>query len=1742
MGDDGDGGYGLLLTQSGATATVTDGVTITGGKGGKTGGGVGISGAGLTLTLSAGASVAGGLSSDGRQHAHAIDFTSGTNILELQGNGTQYATITGNVVASGSDNTLKFSGSGGNFTLSALNAAIGSNQFQGFGKVIVDTTGTWVMTDAGASNPNTWSVNTGTLQLGDAASGAVVYGDIAVGSGATLVGIGPSSVPTILVNVSGAVTVNSGGTLMLSAHSSAAALGVNALTLSAGSTLKVDLTSATTKALISVASTFSYNGALIITALGSKPTGTIPLIQYKDTDPAGTNAFSSVTGPNGYTYKTSLDTTNKVLNLLIAKADLYWNGSTTTGATTSVAGGNGIWSADATRTNWTGADGKAHLASDSSASPIFAGTAGTVTVSNTAGAVSVAGLKFVPDGYVIAGDTLTLASASGTPQVSVPGEGFATISAVLAGTQGLEIVGGGKLILTGENTYTGGTTITKGALQIGDGGKSGSVQGDITNNAKLVFNRSDDVTFGGAISGTGMLQKNSTGTLTLTGANTYSGETLVSAGTLNLTGAATFSGALTVESGATLSVGATAGFGSLAGGGTVTIAKDATLAVGTDNTSTEFSGGISGKGGLIKAGTGTLTVSGANTFTGGLAVTDGTVQLKGASALDKANVIRIEAGAILDLGTADVAVDSIWNSGWKGGTIKLHGNTLTLGGPAHDADLLPEYSGSIDGTGKVVKSGNGEQILYGSNTFTGTLQITGGTMRLASDGALSKNIAVTVAAPGTLKVMTPSATIGSLAGGGSVSGGTSAEDKPAMLTTGSDNTSTTFSGILADDPDGDGQLTLTKAGSGTLTLTGENTYTGGTTITSGTLQIGDGGKSGSVKGDITDNAKLVFNRADDLTYAGIVSGTGSLDKKGDGTLTLTGTHTYTGATTVIGGTLALAGGSVAGAVVVQSGGTLTGDPIGVKTGTVGGALAVEDGGTLKIASATTGLTIAGDLTLSGAALTALTLSAPSTVGAVSVDGNLTLGGSLNLRTAPGFATGTYRIFSYAGQLSGTGLTIGDAPADSLFSLDTAMNGQVNLLVFAGQYWNGAAGAETSGVVGGTGTWSANGTNWSDRTGSAANPWSDGALAVFAGTAGTVTVDAGAAPSVAAMSFVTDGYTLTGGAITLGGFAGGKSTRITVQDDKATGGGSATIASDLTGAGALSKQGAGTLTLLGTSRYTGATVVKAGTLAVSGSLASAVVVASGATLAGTGTVGAVTVVGGGTLAGVQGQTLTTGTLTLMPGAHVSAQLGASAGTTALFAVKGDLALNGVLDVGSATGTFGFGLYRLMSYTGTLSGNGLSVGTLGRSDNVPDATVRSDETAKTVDLVLGATQVSFWNAGKPGAGAVQGGDGTWNTSTIWTNAKGTTSTTVTEQATAIFTGTPGKVTVDAGAGPVTVGGIQFATSGYTVQGDALTLTSASTTVRVGDGTKAGASTVATIASPLSGTGGLRKTDHGTLVLTGANSFTGGTSVETGTLKVGHPQALGTGALSLNEGTTLAFAGDLTLTNAIRFLQKGDPIIDSGTGTVTIAGAISGVGDLSKIGSGTLILSGTETYTGATDVVSGTLVANGSLASSSGLTVESGATLGGSGTVPGVSALTGSIVAPGVATPYSTLNVAGSVSFAAGSTFRVQVDASGRTDAIVASGTATLSGGTVDVRAGTGTYTASQSYRILSTAGGLSGRFASLQTTTNLAFLQPVLNYDATGASLGFTRATDGGTGGSTGSGETGSSTAPGGATDP
>ncbi|ECU5857739.1 AIDA autotransporter-like protein ShdA, partial [Salmonella enterica subsp. enterica serovar Derby] len=344
--------------------------------------------------------------------------------------------------------------------------------------------------------------------------------------------------------------------------------------------------------------------------------------------------------------------------------------------------------------------------------------------------------------------------------------------------------GAGTLILNAENTYTVGTTISGGTLVATNVDALGS--GDVTDDATLELNTGG--TFDNAISGSGQVVKSGDKMLTLSGTNSYSGGTLISGGTL----VATNVDAL--------------------GSGDVT--DDATLELNTGGT---FDNAISGSGQVVKSGDDTLTLSGSNTYTGGTIISGGTLVAS-----------NVEA-----LGTGDVTNDAVLE--------------LNTGG---------DFDNAISGSGQVVKSGDETLTLSGSNTYTGGTLISGGTLVASNVEAL---------------------------GSGDVT-----NDAVLELNTGGD-----FTNAIS----GSGQVV--KSGDETLTLSGANSYTGGTLISGGTLIASNVEALGT--GDVTDNAVLELNTGGDFDNA--ISGSGQVEKSGDETLTLSGANSYTGGTLISSGTL-----------------------------------------------------------------------------------------------------------------------------------------------------------------------------------------------------------------------------------------------------------------------------------------------------------------------------------------------------------------------------------------------------------------------------------------------------------------------------------------------------------------------------------------------------------------------------------------------------------------------------------------------------------------------------------------------------------------------------------------------------------------------------------------------------------------------------------------------------------------------
>jgi outer membrane autotransporter protein len=370
----------------------------------------------------------------------------------------------------------------------------------------------------------------------------------------------------------------------------------------------------------------------------------------------------------------------------------------------------------------------------------------------------------------------------------------------------------------------------------------------------------------------------------------------------------------------------------------------------------------------------------AGTLTIGATVPGSTVQLLPGGRLDVTNPLIIGADGML-----------LFSGGalFGGGNLIHNDGTVAFETPSTPGD--EQLVHNIDGSGRLIIDLEGTSTLriFSTNTYSGATLLIGGRLQAGSATALSPNSAFTINS--TLDLNGFSNTIGSLSGTGTVlNNGTAA----ATLTVGHNNSDSTFSGVLQD---GTSVLVLTKTGTGVLTLTGTNTYTGGTTISAGTLQLGNGGTTGSITGNVIDNGILAFNRSDSVTFNGVISGQGTLVKQGGGILTLTGMSTeFTGATAVNEGSL-IVDGSIASTQTLVSPGALLGGH-----GFLGGDLVSS--GIVSPGNSPGTLTVNGNYTQNANGTLRIEVAglAPSQHDLLVVNGHASLAGTLQLIRLGGF--------------------------------------------------------------------------------------------------------------------------------------------------------------------------------------------------------------------------------------------------------------------------------------------------------------------------------------------------------------------------------------------------------------------------------------------------------------------------------------------------------------------------------------------------------------------------------------------------------------------------------------------------------------------------------------------------------------------------------------------------------------------
>lgn len=648
--------------------------------------------------------------------------------------------------------------------------------------------------------------------------------------------------------------------------------------------------------------------------------------------------------------------------------------------------GTGIWS-DSSGGNWSDVDNWLDfvVADGIGNSATFGQPGGGIVTLDTTGR-TLSALSFANGNYTLAGNPLTLDVITGSPLVTVGTGTTATLSAALAGASGLTKSGAGTLALAA-STYTGASTVTAGKLTLS--GSYASSAYAIASGATLELNTSSgEKNYAAATTFTGA------GTLRKSGANrAYWGAAATTfalgSGSLIDVQAGTLTGGsnanevwtnnladLNIAAGANFdSVEANVRIDGLSGGGTLKTGFNgsgyANLTLGVDNGSSTFSGVIANStstGNLVKAGTGTITLSGNNTFTGGVSISLGALRITRATGLGsgtKTITIKATADKMLELdGTSGnitlPSTTSFLTSGANGAIRNIAGNntiagaftisdgngntkiisdggSLTLSGnisanvSARILDLsgtstaANTFSGALSNTNTpgLTKTGTGTWTLSGANAYAGATTVTAGTLKLAHNSALGSTAAGTTVSTGaklqlegtnlnipeplTLGTGTTGVTIENLSGNNTLSGAITRNgalnflSNAGKLTLSSPIGSTNNTVNLQGDGDGEmsGGITLafsvTKSGNGTWKLSGPSTYTTATTISAGRLIL-----SGSLTSPVTATTGTLAPQGSPATTGSLsINSTGRLEVRPGDALTVGSTVTLGGNLDVI---------------------------------------------------------------------------------------------------------------------------------------------------------------------------------------------------------------------------------------------------------------------------------------------------------------------------------------------------------------------------------------------------------------------------------------------------------------------------------------------------------------------------------------------------------------------------------------------------------------------------------------------------------------------------------------------------------------------------------------------------------------------------------------------------------------------------------------------------------------------------
>lgn len=483
-----------------------------------------------------------------------------------------------------------------------------------------------------------------------------------------------------------------------------------------------------------------------------------------------------------------------------------------------------------------------------------------------------------------------------------------TISSDISGAGNIAIGGAGTVVLSStSNSYTGSTTFSSGTFTLSNDGVLGNggaynfaggtllLGADISNARDITLSSTGTLNTGGntftssgQISGSGNLTITGNGTVALSGDSNQTGTITVSNGTVLLGSNTGLGTSANLGSGVTLTSSTTLS------GVSTNIATNTALTVNNNSNDLTISGRLTGDAAIIFSGSGTTTLSNANSYSGGSTISAGRIAIGNNTALGT-NTAAFANGTTL---IADSDISNLANTVSTTTALAIDTSTNSLA-----------LTGQVTGSAAITKNGEGTLTLTGTtNDFSGGLNVNAGTVAINNNAALSSG-AVAFENGSTFQALSD------------------LSDVPNDFTTNStmnidpNGNAVTISGVI------DGSGAITQSNDGTVVLSGNNEFTGGYNLNSGLLGIANNDALGSgtlvmasartlradsdlngVGNNITISSSADINtNSNDLTLSGVISGTGNITKTSAGTLTLSGTNQFVGNVSISDGTLALSG-------------------------------------------------------------------------------------------------------------------------------------------------------------------------------------------------------------------------------------------------------------------------------------------------------------------------------------------------------------------------------------------------------------------------------------------------------------------------------------------------------------------------------------------------------------------------------------------------------------------------------------------------------------------------------------------------------------------------------------------------------------------------------------------------------------------------------------------------------------------